>query len=729
MTTLSPRLPVWLCLSLAFFAWDARAAAPMPYAWLPQDTHDVRAAAKPDALDIETTGSDPWVAFSPRAAVDPQSQSVLAFEYFCPEGIANLSVYYGEPWSAQRAVKGVALPKAEGWQPFRVKLGQLSDGKFGQEGGAGVRLSLGTEPKLRIQLRNVRVETPTAEDLKSAGELQAEQEQRLVRNQDVLDYLGARFACQDAAARLEGNAIHFTASVTGPEEPAGDLFLAQFPIWSTPWLLMQGQNAPPASASGIQIESAASLEDDHGIWRVSLSVPRVAAGRDRLASRWALAEKTADGYRLLSPAVYLDDRSLPSKFPSDPIVVTTKKGMGGIHDHVEELVQLGVGSVTVNLTPGEFFRLEPGPGRIPFKYQNRAYYFTEKGVAKYDEIMKACAAHKIKVALIVLIQWGGPEGLDRLLPHPAASRAGAFPMPNMTTEAATDAYGAILAFLAERWGDRHGAHGYAPYWILHNEVDYGWTWTNMGETPVGVYLDTYARSMRLCSLLARQFDPDARVFISLTHNWNAPPDPKLRTYAPKQMLEMLAQFSRQEGDFDWGVAYHPYPERLFEAAAWNDQPVSFSYGTRFITPKNIEVLDAFMHEPWMRYHGAKLRPVILSEQGFNTRDYSEKSQLLQGAGLVYMFDKIRPLESIEGFQNHRWIDANEGGLLLGLRTLPDKLHPRGEKKYAWSVYQAIDTPAEAEKTRFAKSIIGISDFSEIPHKGPIEGATAGPQAH
>ena len=723
MTMSSRRLSVWLCLCLTVFALTARAAAPVTYTWLPQDVHDARATPKADELDVETTGGDPWIAFSPKGTVDARSQSVLVFEYFCPEGIGNLSVYYGEPWVEGRSVRGVSLSKAEGWQPFRINLGRLTGGKFGQEGGADVRLGLGSMPGVRIQLRNVRLEAPNAEDQKSGEELQAEQARRLVRNQDVLDYLDAHFACRDATVRLEENLLHFTGSLPVSQQPADALFLARFPIWSTPWLLMQGQDTPSASAAGMEIETAAKPEESGGFLHVSLKVPRVVGGRDRLTTRWALVEKTGGGYRLRSPAVYLDDRSLPSKFPSDPIVVTTKKGMGGITGHVEELVELGVGSVTVNLTPAEFFRLKPEPDCIPFNYQNHTYYFAEDGVAKYDGILKACAGRNIKVALIVLIQWGGEEGWSALLPHPAANRSGTFPMPNMTTEAATDAYGAILAFLSERWGDRHGEHGYAPYWILHNEVDYGWTWTNMGETPVGVYVDTYVRSMRLCYLLAREFNPDARVFCSLTHNWNAPPDPKLRTYAPRKILEMLAQYSKQEGDFDWGVAYHPYPERLFEAATWNDKNVSFSYDTRFITPKNIEVLDAFMHEPFMRYHGTQLRPVILSEQGFNTRDYSEKSQLLQAAGLVYMFHKIRPLESIEGFQNHRWIDAKEGGLLLGLRTMPDLIHPRGEKKYAWSVYQAIDTPEEAAKTQFAKSIIGITDFSQIPYKGPIEGAT------
>ena len=717
-----------LILSWLLLASSMPVVRAVPYQWQPQDAHDATATAKPDALDVETTGSDPWVAFAPQGAVDAKREFVLVFDYFCPEGVPDLSVFYGQPWSEQRVVHGLELPKAEGFEPFRVNLGRLSEGRFGANGAFGVRLGLGHGPKLRIQLRNVRLEAPNAEDLKSTEQLQAERQRQTIRNQDVLDYLGAEFAFRDAGARLEGGDIRFTASLTGQPKPAGDLFLAEFPIWATPWALMQQKDPLPVEASGLRIETKVSAEERDGAVRVAVSVPRMAGGRDRLTARWALVQKTGDSYRLLSSAVYLDDRSLPAKFPSDPIVVTTKKGMAGIGGGADfgELAELGIGSVTLNLWVERFFRPQPGPGRTPFVYQNNTYYFDEAVLAGFDSALKTCADRNIKAALIVLMPQGKSGAPNPLLVHPTATKAGIYPMPNMTTEAATDAYGAILAFLGERWGDRHGAHGYAPYWILHNEVDYGWTWTNMGETPVGVYLDTYVRSMRLCYYLARQFNPDARVFISLTHSWNAPFDPNLRTYPPKKMLEMLTEFSRREGDFDWGLAYHPYPENLFESAAWNDRHTSFSYDTRYITPKNIEVLDAFMHEPAMAYRGQTMRPVILSEQGFNTRDYSQKQQIQQGAGFVYMFDKIRRLESIEAFQNHRWTDANEGGLLLGLRTMPSAQHPHGEKKFAWSVYQAIGTPEEAEKTQFAKEIIGVSDLAEIPYKGPIEGASAKP---
>ncbi|MGB1706843.1 MAG: DUF5722 domain-containing protein, partial [Rubripirellula sp.] len=59
----------------------------------------------------------------------------------------------------------------------------------------------------------------------------------------------------------------------------------------------------------------------------------------------------------------------------------------------------------------------------------------------------------------------------------------------------------------------------------------------------------------------------------------------------------------------------------------------------------------------------------------------------------------RNLPWIESFHYHRWVDhPDEGGLKLGLRTLPTQEHPHGERKRAWSVYQAINTVKEERAT-------------------------------
>jgi hypothetical protein len=74
-----------------------------------------------------------------------------------------------------------------------------------------------------------------------------------------------------------------------------------------------------------------------------------------------------------------------------------------------------------------------------------------------------------------------------------------------------------------------------------------------------LYMDHYLRSMRLVHNVSRRHDPHARVFISLTHHWNTPADPMWKSYSNLDLVNRLAESSRIEGDFAWGLAYHPYP--------------------------------------------------------------------------------------------------------------------------------------------------------------------------
>ena len=140
--------------------------------------------------------------------------------------------------------------------------------------------------------------------------------------------------------------------------------------------------------------------------------------------------------------------------------------------------------------------------------------------------------------------------------------------------------------------------------------------------------------------------------------------------------------------------------------AWNDSQPTDDFDTPLITPRNIAVLDRWMHLPKMRDAQGRVRGVLLSEQGFNTPDYSPESELLQAAGLVFMWRQMRGLASIEAFHNHRWVDhPDEDGLLLGLRRLPAAGGNYGEKKIAWDVYRALDTGDEQRATRCVESLL------------------------
>lgn len=115
--------------------------------------------------------------------------------------------------------------------------------------------------------------------------------------------------------------------------------------------------------------------------------------------------------------------------------------------------------------------------------------------------------------------------------------------------------------------------------------------------------------------------------------------------------------------------------------------------------KNFDVLVRFLKQTSMLDSQGGIRPILLSEQGTHSASYSDEDQAWQAGSLWWMMQQVRKYPQIESFHYHRWIDhPSEGGLLLGLRTLPTADHPHGQRKRAWYVYQAIGTDREQEVT-------------------------------
>jgi hypothetical protein len=282
-----------------------------------------------------------------------------------------------------------------------------------------------------------------------------------------------------------------------------------------------------------------------------------------------------------------------------------------------------------------------------------------------------------------------------------------------------ECYAAALDFLASRYSRPDKKYGRVHHWIMHNEVDIGWVWTNMGKTNLQVYMDTYVKSMRMCYAITRTYNPHSEVFISLTHYWmwtsNA-------NYFPsKQVMGVLLDYTKAEGDFEWGIAHHPYPEKLIEPKTWLDEKVDFTFETPLITFKNLEVLDAYIKQPELLYRGEEKRTLWLSENGTNSRTYSEKDLFEQAAGFAYTWKKMEDLDGIDGFQWHNWYDLkNEGGLRLGLRKFPDDEKEPGARKPVWYVYQAAGRSNEDEVFEQYKELIGIESWEEVKYKGKIK---------
>jgi hypothetical protein len=642
---------------------------------------------------------------TPEAAV-ADGPLVLEFEAFCVGGVPAFAVLPGPPYQAETHRRLAAIGHSETWTPYAARLNPPD--KPMPPGWKSLRLDLPIPAGKSLQLRNLklRAERPGEFDAKSAA--------RSTPPEFIEAYLSGKSPASIDRISVTNDSVTLTGRADGHRD---GIFLAEIP--------MERLMDDPERFETLD----AITFDDAG--RFTLTLPRIrdrnGLRHDRLLSRWQLVRVSETGRAAHSHSRYADDivcRSpdLPAAKPSN------KKGLGGWHagrlpatpGEPDELDALGISAVTVNVMIHSLVSLTPGANTTPIQWQGRTYHAREDVLANLDRSFLEAAKRNIMVSAILLVANPARDGnpVVKRLGHPDAHPEGTFAMPNVTDPEGLALYGAILNLMAERWSRPDGKHGRIHHWIMHNEVDAGWVWTNAGEKPAIVYMDLLHRSMRLMDLIGRQYDPNGKPFLSLTHHWAHAGEK--RWFGSKTMVDLLVRFSQAEGDFPWAVAYHPYPQNLFNPRTWEDGQATFSFQSAKITPKNLEVLDAYMRQPALLHQG-KVRPVHLSENGFNSKDYTEKELADQAAGMALAWKKIQSLSSIESWQYHNWIDnRHEGGLKIGLRKFPDEPGDPHGKKPIWHLYQALATENEDAACAPYLPVIGITKWEEILHRGEIE---------
>lgn len=684
-----------------------RADESVPLHLTSRDIHDAELHVLEDGIvEIRTTGSDPYLFTEPLAQPAAlEKRHILAFEYFSARGTDQMQVFLLPPLSEANSVTSAGLPVSEGWSAYALDLKPVLD-KLGGKIQA-LRLDFGTQAGRIIRIRSLQLRARTEQEKQLAARREALREEEKRRETRLRAYLQRTYPCRVTQVAVGETQIKVEGAVSGEHR---GLFLAEVPLYTQ---VTEAKQFP-------------ALEPLHPYanGRFTMTLPRQRKQNDnaydRLLSRWAVVRKDGDGYALLSHARYPDSVQSRSNLPEEK--PRNKKGVGALWTGrpVSDLDDLGLSAVTVNIRLNSLLYTTPGPGRTPFPYVGRTWYADDGYVHEIDASLQEAAKRRLIVSAIILIaqtQESPDPAFGRLLAHPDADPAGIYVMPNVSSEAGLQAYAAALDFLAQRYSRPDSKYGRIHHWIMHNEVNAGWVWTNAGEKTALLYMELYHKSMRVAHLIARQYNPHAKAFISLEHHWTMVLS---KFYAGKELLEMLSDFSRAEGDFEWAIAFHPYPQNLFDPRVWEDNEVNFTFNTPKITFKNLEVLDAWVKQPQMLYLGKQRRTVHLTEQGLNSKDYSEKSLRDQAAGMAYAWNKYKGLDTIEVFHYHNWVDnRGEGGLRIGLRRFPDDKDDPNGRKPIWFLYQALGTDREEEVSAPYKSILGIKDWAEVRHQGVI----------
>lgn len=433
----------------------------------------------------------------------------------------------------------------------------------------------------------------------------------------------------------------------------------------------------------------------------TVTVDRIVPNRegiryDKVFSKWAVVKVDGDRQTLDSHARYADD-VVPKKSP-EAVPLRNKKGFGAgdIDLYFSDCKEMNVGSITMNVVLNDYIKGE-GSG---YSYGGQNYSL---GAFKdyVDRVTRRAGEMDLVVSAIILCQ------TNSIFKDPE-NKGGNYTMPNLTTAKAFNLYAAALEHMAST----HCTPGNRiSHWIMHNEVDFANEWTNMGDQPMMRYLDRYIKSMRICYNIARQYDQNASVLGSYTHCW-AKAD---GSFAPKMMLEKTVEYSSAEGDFRWGVAYHPYPQNLTKPSFWiDDTQATYSLNSKYVTFKNLEVIDAWIRQKENFYKGKTKRVLFLSEQGTNSPSYSESDLALQAAGGAWAWKKVSKLDGIDAIQWHNRADNKaEGGLRIGLRTFAEGSVSNLTPKPVWYVWKAAGTAEEDSVFDQYKTTLGISDWDSI----------------
>ncbi len=445
-------------------------------------------------------------------------------------------------------------------------------------------------------------------------------------------------------------------------------------------------------------------KDNTTVMEASLNYNRAGS---RLFKKFAVAVKKDGKFILVSTPHYITNPEAIAKYTSVYQQPASKKGLLVDPNRLRggELDDLSVKQAAYNIPVARLL----GPTTssayptIHYTYNGRTYAFNGQVVAEYDIVFGTLTAKGISTTAIILNNYSSSY---LSLIHPKARVAGAAPyyMFNGAEESGVEYMAAVATFLAERYSGN--GHGRISNWVIANEINARKEWNYIEKLDTASYVEEYAKAFRVFYTAIKSVSSSARVYIPIDQQW----DRNLKNNPNYDGRDILDEFNRnitEKGNIDWGLAQHPYNVPLTEARIWkSNKLVKHSVNTSMITMANIEVLTDYMEQEQFLDSGGEVRSIILSEQGYT----SHAGEATQAAAFAYAYYRAENNPHIDGFLLNRQTDAPEEvaqGLAFGLN------HSGGSHKQIYNVFKHIDMADHAQYTDFAKSIIGISSWSEI----------------
>lgn len=395
----------------------------------------------------------------------------------------------------------------------------------------------------------------------------------------------------------------------------------------------------------------------------------------------------------------------------------TKKGLRIQIDMLDDAMDLGVKHAGTDI----MFQQILGSG-IEYEYDGKIYHFSAPVMAEYDRTISALSGKGISVTAVILNGWSDTTP-ELMYPGVKKTKDANHYMFNVVTPKGYEETRAIAAFLADRYDGSNPNYGKVSNWVIGNEVNNQKNWNYMGPTDLTNYVRTYLKAFRVFYTAIKTTSANDRVYMSLDFHWNNEADGKLK-YGGKSVVDAFNSIANVEGQFDWGLAYHPYPYPMTEPEFWDDDQtglVTNDFDSPIINFKNLNTLTDYFAQETLRTPSGHVRHIILTEQGFSAKSQTRGDvPYIQAAAFAYSYYLVDSNPYIDAYLLSRQVDGPSEvalGTPLGLWECdvnqPNRIVATKRRKI-WEVFKNIDKKKTTlESTEFAKSIIGINKWSDV----------------
>ena len=339
---------------------------------------------------------------------------------------------------------------------------------------------------------------------------------------------------------------------------------------------------------------------------------------------------------------------------------------------------------------------------ISYEYQGKTYLFNGAAINGYDYLFSYLTGQGMNSTAIILNDWN--ETYPELI-HPLSDNkeAGAYYYAfNTADEEGIRCLEAIASFLTERYSGKE--HGLVSSWVIANEINQYKVWNYMDTDDIMVYASEFEKAMRIFYYAAKSNYADAKVYFSIDHDWNSNRGNDEKYFNAKEVVAAVNEMAGQKGNYDWGLAIHPYPNPLTKVNYWTEN-YDKTPDAPVLTLMNLSTVTDFLSQEEYLDRNGNVRSITVTELGFT----SASGEKLQAAAFAYCYYIIEDNPYVDAFIMNRQTDALEEvkqGLSFGIYEMDHT------PKYICDVYKNIDTDQGKEYTKFMLNILGAGSLEE-----------------